>query len=122
MTTFEKHTLCRPDSMGFPRRAIHTKDWTYIINYEPDRYPNGNVDLFIPGWDVLGDTDPTRIKTYYKENVDNPYFKTYWDLAFDPEFTAIREELKEKLEKYLIETDDPRARGESPWDDYNLDK
>ena len=82
---------------------------------------------------------------YYKENVDNPEFKLYWDLAFgkvpgeqlfnknddmdmiinlayDPEYKAIKEELKGKLEKYLLETDDPRASGESPWDDYNLDK
>ena len=145
VTTFEKHTLCRPDSMGYPRRAIHTEDWTYIINYEPDRYPNGNVDLHIPNWDVLGDTDLTRLKMYYKENMDNPEFKLYWEqafgkvpgeqlfnknddrdminnLAYDPEFKAIKEELKEKLEKYLLETDDPRASGESPWDDYNLDK
>ena len=145
VTTFEKHTLCRPDSMGYPRRAIHTEDWTYIINYEPDLYPNGNVDLHIPNWDVLGDTDPTRLKVYYKENMDNPEFKLYWEqafgkvpgeqlfnknddrdmiinLAYDPEYKAVKEELKGKLEKYLLETDDPRASGESPWDDYNLDK
>lgn len=145
VSTFEKHTLCRPDSMGYPRRAIHTEDWTYIVNYEPDLYPNGNIDHYIPNWDVLGDTDPTRLKMYYKENMDNPEFKSYWDLAFgkvpgeqlfnkkndrdmlinlayDPEFKAIKEELKGKLEKYLLETDDPRASGESPWDDYNLDK
>ena len=145
VTTFEKHTLCRPDSMGYPRRAIHTEDWTYIINYEPDLYPNGNVDLHIPNWDVLGDTDPTRLKMYYKENVDNPEFQLYWEqafgrvpgerlfnknddrdminnLAYDPEYKVIKEELKGKLEKYLLETDDPRASGESPWDDYNLDK
>ena len=145
VTTFEKHTLCRPDSMGFPRRAIHTGDWTYIVNYEPDRYPNGNVDLYIPMWDVLGDTDPSRIKTYFKENMTKTEFNTLWELSFgkvpreqlfnkkndpdminnlanNPGFKAIKEELREKLEKYLIETDDPRSRGESPWDNYNLDK
>jgi len=145
ITTFEKHTLCRPDSMGFPRRAIHTEDWTYIINYEPELYPMGNTDLFIPRWDILGDTDPGRLKAYFKENMNNPDFKTYWELSFgkvpgeqlfnkkkdpdmihnlayDPEYIEIKEELKKKLINYLKETNDPRSRGESPWDYYNLDK
>jgi len=145
ITAFEKHTLCRPDSMGFPRRAIHTEDWTYIINYEPDRYPMGNRDIYIPNWDILGDTDPGRIKSYFKDNMDNPEFKEYWELCFgkvpgeqlfnkknDPdmiqnladnsEYSAIKLELQEKLEMYLQETDDPRAKGKSPWDTYNLDK
>ena len=145
VTTFEKHTHCRPDHLGYPRRAIHTEEWTYIINYEPSRYPMGNVDLYIPNWDILGDTDPGRIKEYFKENMDNPEFKELWDLAFgkvpgeqlfskkddpdminnlayDPEFEAIKLELKEKLTSYLIKTEDPRQKSESPWDTYRLDK
>jgi len=86
-----------------------------------------------------------RIKSYFKENMTNPEFKSFWELSFgkvpreqlfskkddpdminnlaeDPEYEMVKEELRDKLEKYLIETDDPRSRGESPWDDYNLDK
>jgi hypothetical protein len=131
--------------MGYPRRAIHTEEWTYIINYRPDLYPMGNADVFIPTWDILGDTDPGRMKEYFKENMENPDFKYYWDLAFekvpgeelfnkvsdpdmlfnlafDPDYQDIKNDLKNKLEKYLIETDDPRATGLSPWDEYALDK
>lgn len=145
VTTFEKHTHCRPDQLGYPRRAIHTEEWTYIINYEPDRFPMGNVDVYIPNWDILGDTDPGRIKSYFKENMDNPDFKYLWDLAFgkvpeeqlfskndDPDmvnnladntdYAEIKSQLKEKLVKYLIKTNDPRQNGESPWDKYRLDK
>ena len=45
VTSFEKHTHCRPNELGFPRRAIHTEEWTYILNYEPDRYPMGDFDI-----------------------------------------------------------------------------
>lgn len=145
VTTFEKHTLCRPDSMGYPRRALHTEEWTYIINYEPDLFPNGNMDIFIPGWDNFGDTDPSRIKTYFKDHMEDPDFELLWELGFgkvtkeqlfnkisDPDminnlaynkdFKSIKDDLKLKLETYLIEKNDPRSRGKSPWDNYNLDK
>jgi hypothetical protein len=29
--------------------------------------------------------------------------------------------LRQNLDDYLIATEDPRTKGESPWDDYNLD-
>jgi uncharacterized sulfatase len=145
VTAFEKHTSCRPDQLGYPRRAIHTEEWTLIINYEPSRFPMGDPDIYIPTWDNLGDTDPGRLKEYFKENMNKPDFKDFWNLAFDklpeeqlfnkrddpdmlvnlaynPEYKEIKIELREKLERYLAETDDPRQKGESPWDNYRLDK
>jgi len=44
------------------------------------------------------------------------------NLADYSEYSAIKLELQEKLEMYLQETDDSRAKGKSPWDTYNLDK
>lgn len=145
VTAFEKHTHCRPEELGFPRRAIHTEEWTYIINYEPDRYPMGDFDVFIPNWDNLGETDPGRLKDYYKRNVNNIEFTYFYDLAFgkvkseqlynksdDPdminnlasnqEYQEIKNELRKNLESYLVETNDPRLKGLSPWDEYKLDK
>ncbi|MCK4748346.1 MAG: sulfatase-like hydrolase/transferase, partial [Bacteroidales bacterium] len=145
ITAFEKHTHCRPNELGYPRRAIHTEKWTYIINYEPERYPMGDSDIFIPNWDILGETDPGQLKEYYKRNMGNSDFSYYYELAFgkapgeqlfykmddpdmihnmaeDPVHYEIKIELKNKLETYLIETNDPRAHGMSPWDEYKLDK
>jgi uncharacterized sulfatase len=145
VSAFEKHVLARPDSLGFPRRAIHTEDWTYIINYEPYRYPMGTYEVFIPGWDNFAETDPSRTKEYFKDHKNNPEFKLLWELGFgkvpgeelfhkkndpdmlnnlalDPEFASIKSKLKSKLETYLLETEDPRAMGFSPWDAYYLDK
>jgi uncharacterized sulfatase len=144
VTAFEKHCLCRADLMGFPRRAIHTAHWTYIVNYEPDRDPMGTLDLYIPDWDNLGEVDPSRTKEYFKEHRDDPSFQKLWELGFGKvpreelydknkdqdmvrnlagmeAYDSIRVELKEKLETYLQNTGDPRSWGLSPWDGYNLD-
>ncbi len=145
VTAFEKHTHCRPNELGFPRRAIHTEEWTYILNYEPERYPMGNYDIRIPNWDILGETDPGPLKEYYKENRLNPEFRPYYELAFGkvdreelynhredpdmvhnladhPEYQEIKQRLRGWLESYLVQNKDPRAEGKSPWDDYRLDK
>jgi uncharacterized sulfatase len=145
VTAFEKHTLARPDSMGFPRRALHTDEWTYIRNFEPDRLPAGNPETVIPNWGSYGDVDPTIIKSYYLNNKDNLKFKPLFDLSFgrvpaeelynkngdpdminnlasNPKYLMKLEELRKNLEDYLVSNDDPRMKGQSPWDDYNLDK
>ncbi len=145
VSSFEKHTHCRPHELGFPRRAIHTEDWTYIVNYEPDRYPMGNFEIRIPNWDILGDTDPGPLKEYYILNREHPEFQYFYMLAFgkvdseelynqtedpdmihnladSPDHFEIKESLRKQLEAYLTETGDPRAAGQSPWDEYRLDK
>ena len=45
-----------------------------------------------------------------------------YDLASDPAFQNVLKDLQTKLDDYLKSHDDPRAKGLSPWDDYNLDK
>lgn len=145
VTSFEKHTHCRPNELGFPRRALHTEEWTYIVNYEPDRYPMGNFDIRIPNWDILGETDPGPTKEFIVQNRMDPDYQAYYDLGFgkvekeelfnhvkdpdmmhnlaqNPEYLAVKQRLKLLLEEYLLETHDPRSEGKSPWDNYRLDK
>lgn len=145
VSSFEKHTHCRPNELGFPRRAIHTEEWTYIVNYEADRFPMGNYEIHVPNWDILGDTDPGPLKEFIVRNREHPVYGNYYRMAFGkvkgeelykqgedpdmihnlaefPEYFEIKEDLRIRLEKYLRETGDPRAAGHSPWDDYRLDK
>ncbi len=42
LTGRERHTHARPDNLGYPSRAIRTKDFLYIKNYKPERWPVGN--------------------------------------------------------------------------------
>jgi len=44
------------------------------------------------------------------------------NLAGLSEYETILIDLRDKLQNYLQETKDPRAYGESPWDQYNYDK
>ncbi|MEA1875560.1 MAG: sulfatase [Bacteroidota bacterium] len=145
VSAFEKHTSCRAGQLGFPRRALHTKDWTYIRNFEPDRWPYGDPDVFIEDWGFYGECDPGRLKQYMMEHQDDPEMKPYFDLCFtkvlteelynknddpamvhnlvtDPAYESILKELRQKLVDYMKATNDPRAQGNSPWDNYNLDK
>jgi uncharacterized sulfatase len=145
VTSFEKHTHCRPHELGFPRRAIHTEEWTYIVNYEADRYPLGNFDIRIPNWDILGDVDPGPLKEFYIRHKTHPDYQVYYDLAFgkvdgeelynhaedpdmiqnmadNPDFLVLKDSLRAMLDNYLHLTKDPRAEGKSPWDEYRLDK
>jgi len=145
VTVFEKHTSCRPGMLSFPRRALHTAEWTYIHNYEPLRDPAGAKDVLIPTWGVYGDIDPSLIKTYFMEQENDPRVRPYYlagfgkvppeelfhrttdphhvhDVAADPAYAEVLRDLRKKLDTYLIKHHDPRAKGLSPWDDYNLDK
>jgi uncharacterized sulfatase len=105
----------------------------------------GNFDIRIPNWDILGDVDPGPLKEYYKENKEEQEFSWFYDLAFgkvereelynheeDPDminnladnqdYLELKGRLRKKLEDYLLQTEDPRAMGSSPWDEYRLDK
>ncbi len=40
----ERHDLGRPLNQGYPVRAIRTREYLYVLNYEPDRWPVGNPE------------------------------------------------------------------------------
>jgi arylsulfatase A-like enzyme len=127
----------RPDMGGYPCRAIRTHDFLYIRNFRPDRWPAGTPDhrnAAVPGaWYADCDNGPT--KTYMVENRDKdathlklfnlafgkrPAEELYdskkdpeqlEDVAADPRYTKIREELSDKLTDQLRATGDPRIVG-----------
>jgi N-sulfoglucosamine sulfohydrolase len=146
ISAIEKHVgWTRHNNLGYPRRAIHTQEWTYIRNYEPDRWPAGDPDIKVPNWDFFGDSDPTPAKQYMLDNRDDAAVRTFFELSFgkvpehelynkvtdpdmihnlayDPAYAERAAQMRETMEQYLIETDDPRSRGETPWDSIDLDR
>ena len=141
VTGLERHVLARPDGKTYPRRAIHTKDYAYIRNYEPDRWPMGGPDFEASHQGTFGDIDNSPTKSFMMahrddENVKELFAKSFGklpaeelyaidkdpaqmnNLADDPAYTKVKERLRKRMEDYLKATDDPRARSESPWDDY----
>lgn len=129
----ERHAFVRQHGLGYPGRAVRTKDFLYIRNYEPERWPAGDPPLY-------GDVDPYMLnypgpaKFYMLANKDNPKVKPLFDLAFakrpagelfdvnkdpdelnnlayKPEYQNIKKELAEKMDSYLKQTADPRMTG-----------
>lgn len=138
----ERHAFVRQDGLGYPGRAIRTKDYLYIKNYEADRWPAGDPPLY-------GDVDahmlqyPSPTKFYLLEHQDDPKVKPFFDLAFgkrptielydikkDPEqinnvageleYAQVQEQLAKQMTDYLVATEDPRETGEPfDWDGAN---
>jgi len=140
-TAMERHDGCRIGGKGYPCRALRTRDYLYIRNYEPDRWPSGNPDAkhcarAIP----FGEVDPSPTKTLLMERKEE--FSAFYNLAFgkrpaeelydlrsDPgqvnnlaelqEYAEVLNELSARLLDYTAGTGDPRALGlDAPWDYY----
>ena len=133
VTARERHAFVRENGMGYPARAIRTKDYLYIRNYEPNRWPAGDPPLY-------GDVDahmlqyPSFTKMYMLENRDKKEVKPLFQLAFgkrpaeelfdlskdpdqmnnvseDPVYQKIKAKLSSQLSAYLVKTGDPRESG-----------
>ena len=121
----ERHSHARYDNWGYPARAIRSKDHLYIRNFKPDRWPAGDPDIY---YDI--DDGPT--KKFMLENKGN--YPQLFELAFGkrpeeelyavdtsmdcmenlanlPEYAAIKQELRTKLDAALERQQDPRILG-----------
>jgi N-sulfoglucosamine sulfohydrolase len=141
ITAIERHTYCRPGGLPYPVRALRKGNWTYLVNFEPERYPAGHPRFKAAHGLTYGDVDGGPSREYMIQHKEDPEMTELFELAFgkrpgeelydiskdpyqmnnlanDPTFTSIKEELREELFTYLRETGDPRMKGESPWDHY----
>lgn len=126
----ERHNYARPDNLGYPTRAIRTREHLYIRNFKPDRWPIGDPPYYWchtkmtnPTKDfVLRDPTAPRMAYFYdliyaKRPAEELYdLKTDGDcihnLATDSRFATVRQELAAKLDRLLLEQKDPRVLGE----------
>ena len=136
----ERHDGCREGGKGYPCRALRTRNYLYIRNYEPDRWPAGNPDReFCARYIPFGEVDSSPTKQLLMDNED---FKRFYDLAFakrpeeelysvvkdpgqlvnlagNPDFARVQQQLRTQLQAHLVGTRDPRALGlDAPWDYY----
>lgn len=135
----ERHAYVRQHGLGYPARAIRTTQYLYIKNYESERWPAGDPPLY-------GDVDahmlhyPSPTKLYLLKNRNEKSTKPLFELGFakrpaeelydlqkdpdqlvniakNPSYQKIRNQLSLKMTRYLTETKDPRAQGVSfTWD------
>ena len=135
LTGRERHTHARPDNVGYPARAIRTKDFLFILNFKPERWPAGDPAPENPGKSLEPgyhdiDNSPTKLFLMEKRNKYPQQFRMGYEkrpseelyriksdpgctqnLADDPKFQAIKKELRSKLEKELSSQGDPRMTG-----------
>jgi N-sulfoglucosamine sulfohydrolase len=137
----ERHDGCRKGGKGYPTRGIRTRDFLYIRNFEPDRWPVGNPDPAACSRALpYGDVDPSPTKQLLLDHPDlyPVYFQRafakrpgeeLYDLKKDPaqwnnvadstQYAKVKERLRNRLMDYLRTTGDPRALGKPAlWDYY----
>ncbi len=121
----ERHDIGRPDDLGYPVRAIRTKEFLYVHNFHPELWPVGNPET------DFGNCDPSPTKEvikilgghYYelcfgKRLPDELYRITddpecVRNLANDLAFKDKLEDLRYRMMDMLKAEGDPRALGES---------
>ena len=138
VTARERHAFVRKAGAGYGCRALQTKDFIYIRNYDYESWPAGDPPLY-------GDADPHMMhypaapKMEILVNRDDPDVKPLFDLAFgkrpfeelydlnkdpyqmvnvagDPEYQEILSAFSDRLTEYLQSTGDPReAGGKMKW-------
>ncbi|REK27167.1 MAG: heparan N-sulfatase [Planctomycetota bacterium] len=135
----ERHvpSQAAPDGGGYPCRAIRTREYLYIRNYRPDRWPAGQADYrrsFVPGgWYADCDNGPTKRYMIENRELDPQHARLYelsfgkrpaeelYVLADDPEqmmnvaaeanYAEVKQRLAAQLTAELIATGDPREVG-----------
>jgi arylsulfatase A-like enzyme len=127
----ERHANVRKAELGYPARAIRTEEYLYIRNYEPDRWPAGDPEVY-HSVGPYGDIDASPSKEYIMSRRAQatvaPFFKRsfakrnaeeLYDLKSDPDqlnnvasekkYKKIIEKLKKELNDWQVRTGDPRV-------------
>ena len=139
----ERHDGCRKGGKGYPCRAIRTKDYLYIHNFEPTRWPSGSPDATVCARSIpFGEIDSSPTKTFMMEHRSEHGVARLAELAFgmrpaeelydlkkDPhqmnnvagniKYLNAQKRLREQLFDHLKQTKDPRVTGGPVnWDYY----
>jgi uncharacterized sulfatase len=141
-TERERHGVCRVGDKSYPVRAVRTQEFLYIRNFRPELNPAGDPDHpNVVG--AYGDVDGSPAKSEILERRQQPAIAPYFRAAFGkrpaeelydasadtddpgqmnnlagkPEYADAQKRLRAELDRWMLETNDPRARGETDfWD------
>ncbi len=138
----ERHANAREGGLGYPVRALRTREFLYIRNLRPDRWPAGDPVAHKDPARPFGDCDDGPTKRYILDHRDEPSAQKFFQLGFakrpaeelydvksdpheinnlagKPEYAARQKELQEKLDQWMRDTADPRAiKDDDHWDKY----
>jgi arylsulfatase A-like enzyme len=137
----ERHANVRAGDLSYPARAIRTKEFLYIRNFRPDRWPAGDPQMYKavgPFGDIDGGPAKEVVLMRRQDKEIAPFFRMacekrpaeeMYDLSRDPhelvnvaekaEFAAAKAKLRAALDKWMADTADPRAASDDDrWDKY----
>jgi arylsulfatase A-like enzyme len=137
----ERHANVRKGNLSYPCRAIRTRDYLYIRNFRPDRWPAGDPEHF-HSVGAFGDIDGSPTKDVVLRGQTEPALQYYFELAcakrpaeelYDlekdpaeihnvadgPGYADTKGRLRERLDTWMKATEDPRATSDDDrWDHY----
>jgi uncharacterized sulfatase len=137
-TAMERHVMARPDGATYPMRSIRTRDYIFIRNFAPDRWPTGG-EFLSSNRTPHGDVDGAPIRDFMLESANRQRFPKPYELCFGrrpaEEFYHLPSDPdqlrnlaleshpglashRQRLEAYLKQTADPRIEGRDPWQNY----
>lgn len=127
----ERHANVRSGDGCYPCRAIRTKEFLYVWNLQPDRWPAGDPEMYF-AVGPFGDVDNTPYKTVILSQRDKPEMRKYFELGFgkrpehelyhlltdpdqvvnvasNPKYANTIKKLRSRVEAWMKRTRDPRA-------------
>ena len=129
----ERHANVRKGDVGYPVRAVRTKDFLYVRNFRPDRWPAGDPVMW-KAVGAYGDVDESPTKSFIAARASETNIAKFFELAFakrpaeelydlakDPgqtnnvaghaAYAAAQKQLGGQLDAWMKQTGDPRAGG-----------
>jgi len=95
ITGRERHVdTAREGALPYPQRALRTKDYLYIVNFKPERWPMGTPiepedgkaqdfnELAYNTFTTCADFDASPTKAWIVQNKNQPGIQKYYDFAF----------------------------------------
>lgn len=139
-TERERHAACRAGDASYPVRAVRTHRFHYLRNFRPGLWPAGDPDHLHNAVGAYGDVDGSPTKDEILARQHDPQIAPYFQAAFgkrpaeelydvvqDPgersnlagklEYAEVQKQLRDELDRWMLDTADPRAKGETDfWD------
>jgi arylsulfatase A-like enzyme len=135
----ERHAQVRAGNGSYPVRAVRTREFLYIQNLRPDRWPAGDPEL-VHSVGRFGDCDGGPVKELLLGGREDASLRRCFQLAFDKRpaeelydlrpdphqltnvvaqsgYARERQRLRSRLERWRRDTADPRLAKDDDWFD-----
>lgn len=137
----ERHTYCRPHGATYPARSVRTREYLYIRNFAPDRWPTGGPEFVSSNKTFHGDIDAAPVKDELLDPKNEKRFarelalcvgkrpaEEMYHLPSDRDqvdnlilkgtHKEALAQMRGLLEADMQSTGDPRVEGRDPWQTY----